>query len=134
MLAAQTGQTEVVNMLLEAGADVALKSSCILQFLSRQLERNLYPIQPHTSPTSYPAHKSLISHPSFNLLSHFLEICRKGKTAAQIASEAGHEDIAKLLQEREASLPPISAISYHPNAARNVVCAVCASLLLTCAR
>jgi ankyrin repeat protein len=134
MVAAGSGQMEVVNMLLEAGADVALKSSCVLQFLSRQLEKNLDPIQPHTSPTSYPAHKSLVSHPSLNLLAPFLEICRKGRTAAQIASEAGHEDIAKLLQEREASLPPISACSSHPNAARNVVCAVCASLLLTCAR
>ena len=44
MLAAQTGQTEVVNMLLEAGADVALKSSCVLQFLSRQFDKNLDPI------------------------------------------------------------------------------------------
>ena len=43
MLAAQTGQTEVVNMILEAGADVALKSSCVLQFLSRQFDKNLDP-------------------------------------------------------------------------------------------
>ena len=38
MLAAGSGQIEVVNMLLEAGADVALKSSCVMPFLdTRQL-------------------------------------------------------------------------------------------------
>ena len=34
MMAAVKGRNEIVNMLLEAGADVALKSSCVLPFLS----------------------------------------------------------------------------------------------------
>jgi hypothetical protein len=64
MVAAGSGQMEVVNMLLEAGADVALKSSCVMPFLdTRQLyiyrtERHFNPIQPHTLYLSYPAHES----------------------------------------------------------------------------
>ncbi len=81
ILAAHEGQTEAAHALLAAGADATAKSSCepSASHSSRALLLIASCVAPLISPDTVPQ-------------------CSKGKNAAEVADDAGHFDLAKMLR------------------------------------
>ena len=77
---------DAVQLLLQAGASVAAKSSCVPSYLF------LFSAHSPSSPAQ------LLIPPT---LFH-----SKGKTAAEIAADQGHSGIAQLLQQHAVMRPP----------------------------
>jgi hypothetical protein len=90
MIADHKGYAETVELLLVAGADVATKASCVP---TPPLPLHLPHAPSSTRLPSTQPHPPVLSTPKRSLQ------CSESKTAADIAADAGHADIARILQQ-----------------------------------